>query len=79
MTQPTKTTKKELAFLRDLAEAPRPNAWVIQNYGMGLAYYLCRRGLVIINPPEWDGTTHTNLWQPSERGKLILESEAMPG
>lgn len=78
MTQPTKPTKKELAFLRDLAEAPRPNIWVILNYGLGFAYYAARRGLVI-NPLGVDGTTHTNLWQPSERGKLILESEAMPG
>jgi hypothetical protein len=66
-----KLDKKELEFLRDLAVIPRPNTWIIHHYGLGFAYNLLRRGLVI-NPFGEDGTTHTNLWQPSEKGKKCL-------
>jgi hypothetical protein len=66
-----KATKREITFLHDLATSPRPNTWVIQNYGLGFAYNALRRGLVI-NPLGEDGTAHTNLWQPSEQGKLEL-------
>ena len=66
-----KATKRELDFLRDLTASPRPNIWVIQNYGIGFAYNALRRGLAI-NPLGQDGPTHTNLWQPSEEGKLVL-------
>jgi hypothetical protein len=67
-----KTTRRELEFLRNLAVGPRSNTWVIQHYGLGLAYYMLRRGLVV-NPLGEDGTAHTNLWQPSQHGEITLQ------
>jgi hypothetical protein len=64
-------TRRELEFLRDMATSPRPNTWVIQHYGLGFAYNMLRRGLVI-NPLREDGPAHTNLWQPSEQGKALM-------
>jgi hypothetical protein len=71
----SKPTRRELNFLHDLAASPRPNTWVIQNYGLGFAYNALRRGLVI-NPLGEDSTAHTNLWQPSELGKELLNVHA---
>jgi hypothetical protein len=65
------SSTRELDFLQDLTASKRSNAWIIQNYGIGFAYNALRRGLAI-NPLGEDGITHTNLWQPSEQGKIAL-------
>lgn len=68
-----KTTRRELEFLRNLAAGPRSNTWVIQHYGLGLAYYMLRRDLVV-NPLGEDGAAYTNLWQPSKQGEIALQT-----
>lgn len=64
-------TRRELELLCDLIASPRPNTWIIQHYGLGFAYNLLRRGLVI-NPLGEDGPVQTNFWQPSEQGKALM-------
>ncbi|MDX9993494.1 MAG: hypothetical protein RBS68_15740 [Anaerolineales bacterium] len=63
--------KQELEFLRSLAAKPRSNTWVIQNFGLGRAYDMLRRGLVV--NPLGEDENHTNLWQPSRQGYSFMQ------
>lgn len=68
-------TKREIEFLHNLAVGPRSNTWVIQHYGLGLAYYMLRRGLVV-NLLGEDRTAHANLWQPSKQVEIALQTNS---
>lgn len=62
-------TQTEL--LQACAQSPRPNVWVAQNAGLGLAFSLLRQGLLDNPLGEREGA-HTNLWRITDKGRDAL-------
>ncbi len=66
-----KLTTKEIRFMKAILYQKRDNRWVQENFGMGSAYALAKRGYVT-NPLGESGDTSTNLWTLTEQGLTAL-------